>query len=196
MNNIPIDDFFSQSKPNLINTSTLQEIDNLLNKNDHLTQQNKLLNDNFYENYIEPNLLFFFAMIILGIFLYYKYVLKLEETEEDKINRKRYENKYKREYEEKMQLLNKILEDDLEKITEKQEQEEEEHEMNQSMQNTQHPQNMQYNNNYIQNQGFMMNDNYMPNDELNNIWYSDVANQSSFNQPSFNQSNDTLYGYY
>jgi ABC-type multidrug transport system fused ATPase/permease subunit len=187
MNNIPIDDFFSQSKPNLINTSTLQEIDNLLNKNGHLTQQKKLLNDNFYENYIEPNLLFFFAMIILGIFLYYKYILKLEETEDDRINRKKYENKYKREYEEKMQLLNKILEDDLEQLTEKQEQEKQEQEENeqemiQTMQNT------QYNNNYIQNQGFMMNDNYMPNDELNNMWYSDVANQMN--------NNDSNYGYY
>jgi len=186
MNNIPIDDFFSQSKPNLINTSTLQEIDNLLNKNDHLIQQNKLLSENFYENYIEPNLLFFFAMIILGIFLYYKYILKLEETEDDRINRRKYENKYKKQYEEKMQLLNKILEDDLEQLTEKQEEQEQEQELNQTIQNQQ---NTQYNNNYIQNQGFM-NDNYMPNNELNNIWYSDVMNQPH------NNSIDEMYNYY
>jgi hypothetical protein len=185
MNNIPIDDFFSQSKPNLVNATTIQELDGLLNKNDHLTQ-NKLLNDNFYENYIEPNLLFFFAMIILGIFLYYKYILKLEETDDDKINRKKYENKYKREYEEKMQLLNKILEDDLEKLTDKEEEHQnEEQELKQNM----NSQNMQYNNNYIQNQGFMMDDNYMPSTELNSKWYSDVVNQQ------YNQSMDDMYGY-
>ena len=189
MNNIPIDDFFSQSKPNLVNASTMVEIDNLLNKNDHLLE-NKILNDNFYESYIEPNLLFFFAMIILGIFLYYKYVLKLEETEEDKINRKRYENKYKKEYEDKMQLLNKILEDDLEKITEKQEQEIEE----QKQEIEEHKSNI-YDTQMVQNQ--FMNNNMLANESmLNNIWYSDVANEPSFNQPSFNQPNDAMYGYY
>jgi len=170
MNNIPIDDFFSQSKPNLINTLTLQEIDNLLNKNDHLVQHHKLINYNFYENYIEPNLLFFFAMIILSIFLYHKYVFKSEETENDRINKKKYENKYKKEYEEKMQLLNKILEDDLNISTKEQEQEQKQEQEQEHIQG--HIQE-QYDNNYIQ----QMNDIYSP----NNVWYSDIANNNNIN---------------
>jgi hypothetical protein len=190
MNNIIVDDFFSQSKPNLVNTLTLQEIDGLLNKNDHMIQQNNLWNDNFYENHIEPNLLFFFAMIILCIFLYYKYIMKLEETEEDKINRKKYENKYKKQYEEKIQLLNKILEDDLENIAEKQKQEEENQKQEEINNTTERP---QYN--HLMQQNTHFNDytfnTFMPENNLNSTWYSDFASQ-----PSFNQSNDAMYGYY
>jgi hypothetical protein len=188
-----IDDFFSQSKPNLVNPSTLNGIDEILNKNDHLKQQNKLLNENFYENYIEPNLLFFFAMIILGIFLYYKYILKLEETGEDKINKKKYENKYKKQYEEKIQILNKILEDDLEKNTEKedQDQEQDQNETNNEVNLYQNPpirQNTNFND-YTFNT-------FTPESDLNNIWYSDFANESMYNQSSFNQANDQSYNYY
>jgi hypothetical protein len=118
-------DFFSQSVPNLIGGATADQIDKMLNVAGNAPAPKENVDwkhhfGGFYSEYIEPNLLFFIAMFVLGIFLYYKYVMRQEaitsaNSSQDGVDE--YDNNSVREKtiknEKNVDLINKILYQDV-----------------------------------------------------------------------------------
>jgi len=71
------DEYFSGTKPDLINNKTIKVLDKMLDV--PYTPKNKIKSNficSFYENYIESNLFPIFVIIIFALFLIYKYYAK------------------------------------------------------------------------------------------------------------------------
>ena len=78
-------DTFDGSKPNLISSRTLKDIETKLNVPDNVDNSSKVLNGigNFYNEYIVPN---FFPIIVISLFIIYliiRYILKRDREERD-----------------------------------------------------------------------------------------------------------------
>ena len=90
--------FFSKSTPNLVSALTLEQINSLL-------KTDIIIENNFYEKYIEPNILFFVAIIFITLFLYYKYLTRDEHIIDSKKKDK-----------DNVKLLNDIINNDINDI--------------------------------------------------------------------------------
>ncbi len=104
-------DFFSRSKPNLIDNNTLYEIHNIIGGNNELSpvKDVKIMNEglaDFYSNYIEPNLFFIILAIIFLFFLYWRYESKISEDYQDIKSKKEKSKKKIKKYK---QLEKKLL---------------------------------------------------------------------------------------
>lgn len=76
-----MDDFFSESKPDLINKKILYNFEKMLKKpkiTDQADWSNLIY---FYEEYIKPNIFFIIVIILLTLFLIYRYITKSNSTE-------------------------------------------------------------------------------------------------------------------
>jgi hypothetical protein len=87
-------DTFDGSKPNLISSKTLKDIESKLDTQG-IDEGNRVLNGlgSFYDNYISPNMFPLIVIMLLVIYLTIKYILKKDreerEDEEEEINIKR-----------------------------------------------------------------------------------------------------------
>jgi flagellar biosynthesis/type III secretory pathway M-ring protein FliF/YscJ len=90
---------FDGSKPNLISSRTLKDIEIKLSVPDHDNGKNRILDGigSFYSNYVEPNLWALIVISLLIIYLTIRYILKKDreerEEEEEKQEKKREKNK-------------------------------------------------------------------------------------------------------
>lgn len=105
-----MDDFFSKSTPNLIGQATTQQINDLINQtgDNNMRLPQNIWSDNFYSDFIRPNLLFFIAMFILGLFLYYKYITKNETNNAS--NTDKYDDPKNKENRD-IEIFNNVLND-------------------------------------------------------------------------------------
>lgn len=104
-------EFFSRSTPKLISGAAAQQLDELLNKPGNLPIQGGAWSENFtgvYADYIEPNLFFFIAMFLLGLFLYYKYI-----TKQDKEHAEFFDSDKKTKKKENLKLIDAALYNDI-----------------------------------------------------------------------------------
>ena len=69
-----MDEYFSGSKPDLINRKTLGKFDNMLKVSEFPEKTNVWTN--IYEDYLKQNLFFFIILILLVLFLLYRYLTK------------------------------------------------------------------------------------------------------------------------
>lgn len=77
-------EFFSNSKPDLINKKTMRNIEKMLviqNPVKELTVIDSFFS--FYENYISPNIFVLILLIMFGMFLAYRYLAKQNKELED-----------------------------------------------------------------------------------------------------------------
>lgn len=75
-----MDDFFSESKPDLINKKTLHHFEKIISKAKNIQEPNNISWTNylynFYEEYLKHNMFFIIVIVLLTIFLIYKYMTK------------------------------------------------------------------------------------------------------------------------
>ena len=72
-------DFFSDSKPDLINKRTMHNLEKILKKTRPITTDSNTWSDtaySFYEEYIKPNAFFLIILLLLSLFLWYRYSIK------------------------------------------------------------------------------------------------------------------------
>lgn len=85
-----LNDFFSGSKPELISNESILNIEQMMKPiaeiEKNITPTESL--SNFYENFIQPNIFFFIIVILLALFLFYKYMTKNMGIEDIKIKHK------------------------------------------------------------------------------------------------------------
>lgn len=90
---------FDGSKPNLISSRLMKDIDTKLNVSHISTDNNKMLSGigSFYNNYILPNMFAIIVIMLLVIYLTIRYVLKKdkEEREEEENDDDEYDKKRK-----------------------------------------------------------------------------------------------------
>lgn len=79
-------DTFDGSKPNLISSKTLKDIESKLDTQG-IDEGNRVLNGlgSFYENYISPNMFPLIVIMLLALYLTIKYVLKKDREEREEI---------------------------------------------------------------------------------------------------------------
>lgn len=92
-------DTFDGSKPNLINSKTIKDIETKLNTTNNNNGGNKMINGIgvFYNEYIAPNLFPLIVISLLIIYLTIKYVLKRDREEREEIEETEDEQNNKRE---------------------------------------------------------------------------------------------------
>lgn len=88
-------DTFDGSKPNLVSSRTLKDIEIKLNVPDNIDNSNKVFNSigTFYSDYIMPNL---FPLIVISLFIIYlaiRYVLKRDQEERDEVETEKIEKR-------------------------------------------------------------------------------------------------------
>lgn len=99
-------EFFSKSKPRLISDDMIKDVQNALNINENTqSKQTKTIPsnialNNFYENIISPNMIFFIICFVMFIYLYAQYVT----TENEKKMRKKKKQKMKKEMEKQKKI--------------------------------------------------------------------------------------------
>ena len=80
-------DTFDGSKPNLISSKTIKELESKLNDLPVYNDSNKIFNglETFYENYIMPNMFPLIVITLLILYLIIKYILKKDRDEKEDI---------------------------------------------------------------------------------------------------------------
>jgi len=75
-----MDDFFSESKPDLINKKTLYNFEKMLKKPKVTVEETSWGNtlSYIYDEYIKPNVFFIIVIVLLALFLLYRYMTKSE----------------------------------------------------------------------------------------------------------------------
>jgi hypothetical protein len=73
-----MDDFFSESKPDLINKKTMYNFEKMLKKPKDISDDTSLSNilSYIYNEYIKPNIFFIIVVVLLTLFLLYRYMTK------------------------------------------------------------------------------------------------------------------------
>lgn len=78
-----MDEFFSESKPDLINKKTLYNFERMLKKKSNITTEETYWSSCLYfiyDEYIKPNIFFIIVIILLALFLIYRYMTKSNIT--------------------------------------------------------------------------------------------------------------------
>jgi hypothetical protein len=86
MNLYSIMDFFSGSNPNLISGKTVKSIDRTYNLRMSGPQKETKFISNIYNSYIAPYFISIFVVLVLVLFLTYRYYVKKSREEEEKNN--------------------------------------------------------------------------------------------------------------
>lgn len=87
-------DFFSHSKPSLINDKTIKYINKLMQYGGQTEPAWHENLGNFYVNYLQPNIFAIIIFVLIIIFLFIKYVIKNDHDYKNKKNKK---NKHRKD---------------------------------------------------------------------------------------------------
>ena len=76
-----MDELFSESKPDLINKKTLHNFEKMLKKPKVTTEETSWVNTlhYIYNEYIKPNIFFIIVVVLLVLFLLYRYLTRSEK---------------------------------------------------------------------------------------------------------------------